>query len=66
MKKGLKKVTPFPSSFHMSNEGGEKKTLTCTPLPLKSKRNFLKIKAHPLPFNKLKKTIQLAPFNSKK
>jgi hypothetical protein len=34
MKKGLKKkVTPFPSSFHMSNEGGRKKTLTCTPLP---------------------------------
>jgi hypothetical protein len=29
-----KKKTPFPSSFHMSNEGGKKKTLTCTPSPL--------------------------------
>jgi hypothetical protein len=27
-----KKLTPFPSSFHMSNEG-QKKTLTSTPSP---------------------------------
>jgi hypothetical protein len=50
----------------MSNEGGKKKHQRAPPLPLKSKRNFLKIKAHPFPFNKLKKTIQLAPFNNKK
>jgi len=31
MKKS-RKLTPFPSSFHMSNEG-EKKTLTSTPSP---------------------------------
>jgi len=37
----------------MSNEGGKKKTLTCTPpLSFKSKRNLKnKIKAHPLPLN---------------
>jgi hypothetical protein len=33
-----KKLTLFPSSFHMSNEG-EKKTLTSTPLPFNSKKN---------------------------
>jgi len=50
----------------MSNEGGKKINYLHPPLPLKSKFKKKKIKAHPLPFNKLKKTIQLAPFNSKK
>jgi len=33
MKKIREKITPFPSSFHISNEG-EKKKPTSTPLPL--------------------------------
>jgi len=38
MKKNLrKKLTLFPSSFHISNES-KKKTLTSTPLPLNSKK----------------------------
>jgi hypothetical protein len=32
------KKTPFPSSFHMSNEGG-KKNINLHPLPLKSKKD---------------------------
>jgi hypothetical protein len=54
-KNNLRKIlTPFPSSFHMSNEG-EKKTLTSTPLPLNNKRiKKNKIKAHPFPLNNQK------------
>jgi hypothetical protein len=34
MKKKKKlKIIPFPSSFHMSNEGKKKKALTSPPLP---------------------------------
>jgi hypothetical protein len=32
-----KKLTHFPSSFHMSNEGGKKKKKLVPPLPLHSK-----------------------------
>jgi len=32
-----KKIIPFPSSFHMSNES-KKKTLTSTPLPFNNKK----------------------------
>jgi hypothetical protein len=46
-----RKKTPFPSSFHISNEG-KKPTYTPSPLPLNSKKiKNKKIKAHPLPLN---------------
>jgi hypothetical protein len=39
----------------MSNEGEKKKTLTCPPLPLKSKRNLRKkLRCTPLPWNNQK------------
>jgi hypothetical protein len=42
MKKNLKrKKTPFPSSFHISNEG-KKPTSTPLLLPLNSRRNITK------------------------
>jgi hypothetical protein len=40
MKKIREKIIPFPSSFHISNEGEKKKpTSTPLPLPLNSKKN---------------------------
>jgi hypothetical protein len=32
-----KKINPLPLFFHMSNEGGKKKTLTYTPSPSRVK-----------------------------
>jgi hypothetical protein len=43
-----KKLTLFPSSFHMSNEGG-KKTLTSSPLPFNSKKREEKNQGAPAP-----------------
>jgi hypothetical protein len=64
-----KKLSPVPSSLHMSNEG-KKKQLLVPPLPLKGKKN-LKIKKSrrtpsPRKMNKYNKIIPLAPLNSKK
>jgi len=40
MKKGIKKRKPPPFLLPQYKKRRKKKTLTCTPLPLKSKRNF--------------------------
>jgi hypothetical protein len=44
-----KKLTRFPSSLHMSNEGGEKENINLHPLPLNSKKN--QPPSLPSPFN---------------
>jgi hypothetical protein len=65
-----KKLTPFPSSFHMSNEGGKKKHLFVPPFSLKSKRNkknnMYSRTPYPETKNKYNKIIPLAILNSKK
>jgi hypothetical protein len=44
-----KKLTPFPSSFHMSNEEGKKNINLYPPLPLKRKKFVKKIQGAPSP-----------------
>jgi len=46
-----KKLTPFPSSFHMSNEGEKRNINLYPPSPSRVKEFKKKIKAHPFPLN---------------